>query len=166
VGDLVTPVMTPPEEGSTPAAVDFDRLIDLIVSTIEHESWMESGTGEGEIQPFPTNLSLVISQTQRVHEQVADLLEQLRRLNEDIQAKEVVPYLQSCAAYGNDGSQAFRKLPAGAKGVAAAGKLFDRSVENLAALWGDPVFHGEPTVEEFPTRSKAQRIAVWPRGEG
>jgi hypothetical protein len=166
VGDLVTPVMTPPEEGSTPAAVDFDRLIDLIVATVEHDSWMESGTGEGEIQPFPTNLSLVISQTQRVHEQVADLLEQLRRLNEDVQAKEVVPYLQSCAAYGSDGAQAFRKLPGGAKGAAAANTLFDRSVENLAELWGDPAFNGEPTAEDFPTWSKAQRIATWPRGEG
>jgi hypothetical protein len=166
VGDLVTPVMTPPEEGSAPAAVDFDRLIDLIVATIEHESWMESGTGEGEIQPFPTNLSLVISQTQRVHGQVAELLEQLRRLNEEIQAKEVVPYLQSCAAYGKDASQAFRKLPAGAKGTAAADKLFDRSVENLAELWGGPAFNGERTAEDFPTWSNAQRIATWPRGEG
>jgi general secretion pathway protein D len=64
------------------ASADFDSLIDLIVSTVEHESWMENGTGEGEIQPFPTNLSLVISQTQRVHEQIADLLEQLRRLQD------------------------------------------------------------------------------------
>jgi hypothetical protein len=166
VGDLVTPVMAPPEEGSTPAAVDFDRLIDLIVSTIEHESWMENGTGEGEIQPFPSNLCLIISQRKRVHQQVADLLEQLRRLNEDIQAKEVVPYLQSCAAYGKDASQAFRKLPAGAKGTAAADRLFDRSVENLTALWGDPAFNGEPTAKDFPTWSKAQRIAAWPRGEG
>ena len=63
------------------ANADFDSLIDLIVSTVEHDSWMENGTGDGEIQPFPTNLSLVISQTQRVHEQIADLLEQLRRLN-------------------------------------------------------------------------------------
>ena len=64
------------------ASADFDSLIDLIVSTVEHDSWMENGTGEGEIQPFPTNLSLVISQTQRVHEQIADLLEQLRRLQD------------------------------------------------------------------------------------
>jgi general secretion pathway protein D len=64
------------------ASADFDSLIDLIVSTVEHESWMENGTGEGEIQPFPTNLSLVVSQTQRVHEQIADLLEQLRRLQD------------------------------------------------------------------------------------
>lgn len=75
------------------AQADFDSLIDLIVSTVEHESWMENGTGEGEIQPFPTNLSLVISQTQRVHEQVADLLEQLRRL-QDLQVTIEVRFIR------------------------------------------------------------------------
>ncbi len=75
------------------ANADFDSLIDLIVSTVEHESWMENGTGEGEIQPFPTNLSLVISQTQSVHEQIADLLEQLRRL-QDLQVTIEVRFIQ------------------------------------------------------------------------
>jgi general secretion pathway protein D len=75
------------------ASADFDSLIDLIVSTVEHDSWMENGTGEGEIQPFPTNLSLVISQTQRVHEQVADLLEQLRRL-QDLQVTIEVRFIR------------------------------------------------------------------------
>jgi general secretion pathway protein D len=75
------------------ASADFDSLIDLIVSTVEHESWMENGTGEGEIQPFPTNLSLVVSQTQRVHEQIADLLEQLRRL-QDLQVTIEVRFIR------------------------------------------------------------------------
>lgn len=75
------------------AAADFDSLIDLIVSTVEHDSWMENGTGEGEIQPFPTNLSLVISQTQRVHEQITDLLEQLRRL-QDLQVTIEVRFIR------------------------------------------------------------------------
>ena len=75
------------------AQADFDSLIDLIVSTVEHESWMENGTGEGEIQPFPTNLSLVISQTQRVHEQIADLLEQLRAL-QDLQVTIEVRFIR------------------------------------------------------------------------
>ncbi len=75
------------------AAADFDSLIDLIVSTVEHDSWMENGTGDGEIQPFPNNLSLVISQTQRVHEQIADLLEQLRRL-QDLQVTIEVRFIR------------------------------------------------------------------------
>ena len=37
------------------ASADFDSLIDLITSTVEKESWMENGTGEGDIQPFDIN---------------------------------------------------------------------------------------------------------------
>jgi general secretion pathway protein D len=63
------------------ALADFDTLIELITSTIQPDSWEENG-GNGAIEPFPTNLSLVISQTQDVHEQIADLLDQLRRLQD------------------------------------------------------------------------------------
>ncbi|MDA1051586.1 MAG: general secretion pathway protein GspD [Planctomycetota bacterium] len=63
------------------ALADFDTLIELITSTIKPDTWDEVG-GPGAIEPFPTNLSLVISQTQDVHEQIADLLEQLRRLQD------------------------------------------------------------------------------------
>jgi general secretion pathway protein D len=63
------------------ALADFDTLIELITSTVATDSWEENG-GNGAIEPFPTNLSLVISQTQDVHEQIADLLEQLRRLQD------------------------------------------------------------------------------------
>jgi general secretion pathway protein D len=60
---------------------DFDSLIDLITTTISPTSWDEVG-GPGSISGFDTNLSLVVSQTQEVHEQLADLLEQLRRLQD------------------------------------------------------------------------------------
>ncbi len=54
---------------------------------------MENGGPEAEIRPFPTNLSLVISQTQDVHEQIADLLEQLRRL-QDLQVTIEVRFIR------------------------------------------------------------------------
>jgi len=60
---------------------DFDTLIDLITTTIAPQSWDTVG-GPGSIEGFPTNLSLVVSQTQEVHEQIADLLDQLRRLQD------------------------------------------------------------------------------------
>lgn len=63
------------------AQADFDTLIDLITATIAPTTWDDVG-GEGSIQGFPTNLSLVVSQTQEVHQQIADLLEQLRRLQD------------------------------------------------------------------------------------
>jgi len=63
------------------ASADFDGLIDLITKTVEAESWDEVG-GPGSMKPSPSNLSLVITQTQEVHERIADLLEQLRRLQD------------------------------------------------------------------------------------
>ncbi|MDX1945195.1 MAG: hypothetical protein SFU86_07300, partial [Pirellulaceae bacterium] len=60
---------------------DFDTLIELVTTTIAPQSWDEVG-GPGSISGFDTNLSLVVSQTQEVHEQIADLLEQLRRLQD------------------------------------------------------------------------------------
>ncbi len=75
------------------ASADFDSLIDLITSTVATETWAENGGGEAEIRPFPTNLSLVISQTQAVHEQIADLLEQLRRL-QDLQVTIEVRFIR------------------------------------------------------------------------
>ena len=63
------------------AQADFDSLIDLITSTIRPDTWDEVG-GPGSIAPFETNLSIVVSQTQDVHEEIVDLLEQLRRLQD------------------------------------------------------------------------------------
>jgi len=63
------------------AQADFDSLIELITSTIAPQSWDEVG-GPGSIAAFENNNSLVISQTQEVHEQIVDLLEQLRRLQD------------------------------------------------------------------------------------
>jgi general secretion pathway protein D len=82
----------PPAMGSNPSIpfgpptvgggqADFQSLIDLIQQTVEPTTWNTVG-GQGAIQPFNTNLSIVVSQTQEVHERIADLLEQLRRLQD------------------------------------------------------------------------------------
>ena len=60
---------------------DFESLIELITSTIAPTTWAEVG-GPGTINEFKGNLSLVVSQTQEVHEEIADLLDQLRRLQD------------------------------------------------------------------------------------
>ncbi len=63
------------------AQADFDSLIDLITSTVKPTTWDAVG-GPGSIAPFETNLSIVVSQTQDVHEEINDLLQQLRRLQD------------------------------------------------------------------------------------
>ena len=60
---------------------DFDSLIELITETIQPTTWDEVG-GAGSIAPFETNLSIVVSQTQEVHEEIVDLLKQLRRMQD------------------------------------------------------------------------------------
>jgi len=63
------------------AMADFDSLIELITTTVAPETWDDVG-GAGSIAPFETNLSIVVSQTQDVHEDIVDLLEQLRRMQD------------------------------------------------------------------------------------
>ena len=46
----------------------------MITGTIAPTSWTDVG-GQGAVRKFDTNLSLVVSQTQQVHEEIADLLE-------------------------------------------------------------------------------------------
>ena len=73
----------PPGVGGMGGAsgADFDSLINLITSTVEPDSWDDVG-GPGTVQPFDGNLSLVVSNTQEVHEAIVNLLEQLRRLQD------------------------------------------------------------------------------------
>lgn len=64
-------------KGGKSATANFHPLIDAIVSCVHCETWSENGGGEAEIRPLPPGL-LVISQTQAVHEQVAELLNAIR----------------------------------------------------------------------------------------
>ncbi|MCA9054198.1 MAG: hypothetical protein KDA75_10200 [Planctomycetaceae bacterium] len=63
------------------ANYDFQALMQLITQTIEPESWDEFG-GQATVAEHGSTLSLVIRQTQRVHQEIADLLQQLRRLQD------------------------------------------------------------------------------------
>jgi len=65
------------------AEADFDSLIEKITAAVLPESW-ESAGGTARIAAAEQNLSLVITQTAKGHEGIADLLEQLRRY-QDVQ---------------------------------------------------------------------------------
>lgn len=90
-GGSHAPLMTGPGGMGGAALADFQSLIDLIQTTVAPDTWQDVG-GQGSISPFPTNLSLVISQTQEVHEQISDLLEQLRRM-QDLQVTVEVRFI-------------------------------------------------------------------------
>jgi thiol-disulfide isomerase/thioredoxin len=58
--------------------IDFDSLEKLIRTAVEPKSWDGAG-GEGRIQHVDKTLCLVIRQTQPVHDQIRDLLQELRK---------------------------------------------------------------------------------------
>ncbi len=72
---------------------DFDSLIELLQSTIAPETWREAGGTQGEVKSHTSTLSLVITQTQAVHEQIEDLLNQLRQL-QDLQVTIEVRFIR------------------------------------------------------------------------
>ena len=106
LAQMMGPAMSPPGQsggvrgptGFGPGApgggaqADFQSLIELITTTIAPDSWDEVG-GPGAIQEFEGNLSLVVSQTQDIHDQIADLLDQLRRL-QDLQVTIEVRFIR------------------------------------------------------------------------
>src|SRR5262249_6708765 len=65
-----------------------DQLIELIQHTIAPHSWASMG-GQGTIDYFPMTMSLVINQTPDIQEQIAELLETLRRLQDAEVAVEI-----------------------------------------------------------------------------
>jgi type II secretory pathway component GspD/PulD (secretin) len=56
-----------------------EQLMKLIVDTIEPQSWDVMG-GSGHIEFYPLNMTLVVSQTPDIQEQIQQLLERLRDL--------------------------------------------------------------------------------------
>ncbi len=69
------------EVSGGPRSINFDAISGLITSTIDPGSWDEIG-GQGSVRGHESTLSLVIRATQKVHDEIADLLEQLRRLQD------------------------------------------------------------------------------------
>jgi hypothetical protein len=60
-------------------SVDFDQLIDTIVSCTATDTWSENGGGKAEIRPLRPGL-LVISQTRAVHDEIRALLATIRAM--------------------------------------------------------------------------------------
>jgi len=73
------------------SAADFSGLVNLITTTVEPGSWDVDG-GQGTIGQEENTLSLVIRQTTSVHEQIVDLLTQLRKL-QDLQVTVEVRFI-------------------------------------------------------------------------
>ncbi len=75
VDDLVTP---------DASRAELERLIEIIIASVESESWAENGTGQGELNSFDPAM-LIVSNTHHVHEQLDALLGDLRRTKSAIE---------------------------------------------------------------------------------
>ncbi|MCR4412352.1 MAG: VIT domain-containing protein, partial [Thermoguttaceae bacterium] len=67
---------------SAGALADFDSVIELITTTIRPNTWDNVG-GPGSIAVFQPTLDFVVSATDEVHDEIAALLDRLRRLRPD-----------------------------------------------------------------------------------
>lgn len=81
--DVGTPNGPAPAQGQhvRKSATQEEHLIKLITNTIEPKSWTDLG-GPGTIQFFPLSNTLIVNQTTDIQEQIADLLQALRRLQD------------------------------------------------------------------------------------
>ncbi len=79
--DSMTGAALPQLQGPGASNLGFKALTDLITTTVAPQSWHELG-GTGSVNQHDSTMSLVIRQTQAVHQEVADLLDQLRRLQD------------------------------------------------------------------------------------
>ena len=73
---------------SAPTATREAELIKLITNTVDPRSWSDMG-GPGTIDYHPLTMGLVINQTPDIQEQIVDLLNSLRRLQDQEVAVEV-----------------------------------------------------------------------------
>lgn len=148
-------------------ASDFDDLIFLILTTVASETWVENGGPSAEIRPFPTNKSIVVSNTRAVHDEIADLLEQLRRSAYELDPDELMTAVREASARKQQSPQMVKLYTLTSDDVhRIVSGHFDSGLELLTKRLGRPAAVYSSDRDDFPTWIAAQRVAVWPQGNG
>jgi hypothetical protein len=80
--------------GGLPSGNAAASLTDYIEASIAPGSWQTNG-GPGALSYYETNKTIVVSNIQDVHDQIADTLHQIRLLQQQGKAKEVESVLAS-----------------------------------------------------------------------
>lgn len=78
-------IKEPPMPSGATAWAWHSPVINVVTSCVEPDSWKENGTGEGEIQAIGQDL-IVVSTTRRVHEQIVQLLDDIRRAGKEAES--------------------------------------------------------------------------------
>jgi hypothetical protein len=87
VGDIMIRPDPPPQAGNWGGP--FDQLVDVIERTVHPETWRENG-GHGDLRPISPGV-FVIYQTQKVHEDIALLLDTIRATKQ-LNSEHFVPF--------------------------------------------------------------------------
>jgi Flp pilus assembly secretin CpaC len=109
VADLVVPIDMDPGEKRRDAPTREGELMKLIRATVASKSWIENG-GTATMQYHSVGLGLVVQQSPAAHQKIADLLKELRRLQElevavEIRLITVTDDLASKFEFCRDGGQ-------------------------------------------------------------
>ncbi|MGL6225208.1 MAG: hypothetical protein ACRC10_01120 [Thermoguttaceae bacterium] len=70
-----------PLGGGAGGGADVESIINMIKNITGEDNWDEEETG-ATIEPYENGLSIVVKQTEEIHAEIADLLKQLRKMND------------------------------------------------------------------------------------
>ncbi|QDU54115.1 hypothetical protein [Aeoliella mucimassa] len=145
----------------------FDGLTALIHSTISSEIWAVNGGPMSNVHPFPSNKSLVVVCDLNTHDQIAELLEQLRRGIYKLDEAELMASARESLARKQASPRIVKLFTNSNKNLHRLVSVhYDSGLEILTKQYGRP--DGVYTLESdrFPTWIAAQQVAFWKQGEG
>lgn len=143
-----------------------------IRSTVSPQSWMRPGEPpaerRGELAEMPSGGTLAISQSGLAHDQILQVLNQIRR--ERLQASTEQALVEIEKLEQRSTTQPAVLVSYTPRNFAEIrGAILNRFAdltERLTSRWGTPAFAGQCTDEGFPAWSAAQSLVAWPRRGG
>ena len=164
VSDLIKPVDAPPEWSATDK--DFGPLIDFITSTVAPNEWKTTNGSTANIRPYAPNSSLTVSCSRSTHNQLSDLLQQLRELGNKLPenylakvrkvADRKAPTRQIVKVFPKHFPETHRTMV----------NNFSSALSELSKEYGQPDLIVSAGEYGFPDWLGAQRVAVWERSIG
>jgi len=136
VGDIVNEI---------PGCMNFGSIMDIIQSVIEPDSWFDGNT---VITFHPTTQSLVIRQTEKVHVQIEDLLNQMRNMNDGIEPQPPQPHQVAQPQRPQSEERIFQQLEETRLTVDEGGSLLLDQALQLLNVVGIPYFLDVPSLQE------------------
>lgn len=127
--------------GPTPTS-SLESLLETVAGTVQRSSWDEIG-GPGSIRESRASLSLVVSQTRDVHQEIARLLADLRAAK----AAGGLPD-EAAVADAPDAAAHIRATLEEAVSIACDGQPLDELLADIAGDAGIPLVFDRPSIEE------------------